>query len=121
MRSRDNTDVWAAVAIGAIVGIGAALLVRARQEDETHELVKRLRPMGRRAGRTASAVRKEVGRRTSSAGDELAEAGREIMEELRRSARQIVANTRDELERTARDSVVEARKAAQKAARRALR
>lgn len=124
MRDHDSIDVWAAVAIGAVVGIGAALLVRARQEDDTHELLKRLRPVGRSAQRAATAVRKEVGRRASQAGEageDLVAAGRDVLDDLRKGARDIVHATREELEKAARDSVRDARKAAQRAARRATR
>lgn len=124
MSDQDGIDVWAAVAIGAVVGIGTALLVRARQEDETHELLKRLRPVRRGAQRAATAVRREVGRRTSQAGDageELVSAGLDVLDELRKGAREIVHATRDELQKAARDSVRDARKAARRAARRATR
>jgi hypothetical protein len=79
MKDHDHFDVWAAVAIGAVIGIGTALLVRARQEDDTYELLKRLRPVQQKAQRAAKTVRKEVGRRAGQAGDvseDLLEAGR---------------------------------------------
>lgn len=115
MRDRDNTEVWTAVAIGAVIGIGTALLVRARQEDDTHEIIKRLRPVTRRAKDAAGSARKELGRRArqaSDSGEELLSSGREIMDELRRGAEDIVKSTRKELRKAARDSVKEARKAA---------
>lgn len=115
MREQDNTEVWTAVAIGAILGIGTALLVRARQEDDTHEIIKRLRPVRRQMKSAAGKARKELGRRARQAGDsgeELLSTGRDIMEELRRGAQDIVKTTRKELRKAARDSVKEARKAA---------
>ncbi|HEX6307934.1 MAG TPA: hypothetical protein VFZ69_07090 [Longimicrobiales bacterium] len=121
MRDRDNTDVWTAVAIGAIVGVGATLLMRAQQEDDTYEILKRLRPVTRQAKRTAKVAQKEFGRRARQAGDtgeELLSAGREIMDELRSGARDIVRSTRNELRKAARDAVKDARKAARNAARR---
>jgi gas vesicle protein len=120
MRERDNVDVWAAVTIGAIVGIGAALLFRARQEDDTREIIKRLRPVRRGAERAAKVVRREVGRRAhqaGEAGEELISASRDVLEDIREGARDIVRTTRNELRKAARDSVKEARKAAQRAAR----
>jgi gas vesicle protein len=118
MKDHDHFDVWAAVAIGAVIGIGTALLVRARQEDDTHAMLKRLRPVQQKAQRAAKTVRKEVGRRAGQAGDagsELVEAGREVLEELREGANEIVRSTRKELRKAARDSYKEARRAAQKA------
>lgn len=118
MRDQDNTGMWTAVTIGAIVGVGAALLIRARQEDDTHELIKRLRPVTRQAKKAATSARKEFGRRARQAGDsgeDLLAASRDVMDELRKGARDIVESTRDELRKAARDSVKDARRAARKA------
>jgi gas vesicle protein len=117
MSDRDNTDLWTALTIGAVVGIGAALLVRARQSDtDTIMLARRLKPV-RKAARAA---RDEVGRRTrhvADAGEDLLDAGREILDDLRQGARDIVKATREELQKAARESVADARKAARKARR----
>jgi gas vesicle protein len=121
---RDHVDLWTAVAIGAVIGIGAALIVRARQEDETSNLLKRLQPVRKRAQRTAKVVRKSVGRTADRAGDataDLVSAGREILDELRQGAADIVRTTRDELQKAAADSVADARGAARRAARRVTR
>ncbi|MGH7448530.1 MAG: hypothetical protein ACREK1_08610 [Longimicrobiales bacterium] len=124
MNDRDNTDVWTAVAIGTIVGIGAALLVRSRQEDDTHELIKRLRPVTRQAKAAAKSAGEEFHKRARQAGDsgeDLLANSREVLDEMRKGAREIVLSTRDELRRAARDSVREARRAARRAARSARR
>lgn len=124
MKSRDNTDAMAALAIGAIVGIGAALIIRARQEDDTHEIVKRLRPLKKRAEAGAreagKVVRKQV-RNTGNAADDLRAASLEIIEELRSTARDVVDDTRSELQRSAKRALREARKAAKSARREVLR
>lgn len=120
MNERDNTQVWAAVAIGAVVGIGATLLMRAQQEDEVHAIMKTLRPVKKGAGRAAKTVRREMGRRTKQLGREgreLASVSRDMLDELRDGAREIVSATRDELRRAAIDSVKEARKAARRTRR----
>jgi gas vesicle protein len=120
MIDRENTDVWTAVAIGAVVGIGAALIMRARQDDDTHALIRSLRPVQKRASKAVKTARREVGRRTSQAGKaggNLMEAGSDILDDLRQGASEIVQDTRDELRRAARDSVREARKAARRVTR----
>jgi gas vesicle protein len=124
MNDRDNTDLWTAVAIGAVVGIGTALIVRARQEDDTQELLRRLQPVRKRAERAARVVRKEVTRRRRQAGDtagELLSVSRETLEELRRGAAEIVRDTRDELQKAARESAQELRRASRTVARRVAR
>lgn len=115
MRDRDNSEVWTAVAIGAVIGIGTALLMRARQEDDTHAIIRKLRPVQRQVKEAAGKAGKSLGkqaRRAGHQGDELLSSGREVMEELRRGARDIVRSTRKELRKAARDSMKEARKAA---------
>lgn len=124
LMDRDNTEVWTAVVIGAIVGIGAALLVRARQEDDTHELIRRLRPVTKQAKRAAKSAGEEFGRRARQAGDtgeDLLDHSREFLDEMRKGAREIVQSTRDELRKAARDSMNDARRAARRAARSARR
>lgn len=124
MTDRDTSEVWTAVAIGAIIGIGAALLVRARQEDDTHEIIKRLRPVTRQAKQTATSARKELGRRARQAGDsgeDLLSSSRDILEGMQKGAREIILSTRDELRQAARDSVRDARRAARNSIRDAHR
>jgi gas vesicle protein len=120
MSDRDNTDVWTALAIGAVVGIGTALIVRARQEDDTHEIIRKLRPVRRSAERTAKTVRRAVSKRADEAvdaGEELLSTGREILDELRHGAAEIVRDTRDELRKAAKESMKEARSAARRVTR----
>jgi hypothetical protein len=130
MRDQDKAEVWAALAIGAIVGVGTALLVRARQEDERYEVLEAIRPLRRGASRAAGRIADEAGdlmeaarkatrrrslrRRTTKAVD----AGREMIDDLSSRARDIVESTRKELEKAARESVKEARRAARTASRR---
>lgn len=124
MNERDNTEMWTALAIGAVVGIGTALLVRARQEDDTQELLKRLKPVRRRAEKAAKVVRKEVGRRSRQANDaavDLMAVSRDTLEELRRGAAEIVRDTRDELQRAAKESAREMRRASRAVAKRVSR
>lgn len=112
MSERDNTDVWTAVVIGAVVGIGTALIVRARQEDDAHDIVRQLRRLRPRAQRTATKVRGGLGRRAeraAGAGDELVDAGRELLAELRRAATKIVRSTRRDLQQAARETLEDAR------------
>ena len=124
MTDRDNTDVWTAVAIGAVVGIGATLLLRAQQEDDTHEIIKRLRPLKRNASKAAKYAGRHVSdgaRAAGAAGEEALSVGRELLEELQEGARDILREARTELRKAARESVRDAQKAALKAARRRFR
>jgi gas vesicle protein len=125
MNDRDNTDLWTALAIGAVVGIGAALVARSRQEDnELQSVLRRLRPTRKQAVRMVKNARRAVGRsaqQAGEAGEELLGASRDVLNDLRKGAREIVHSTREELQKVARESITDARKAARRAARRTFR
>ena len=123
MTERDNTDVWTALAIGAVVGIGATLLIRAQQDDSS-DIVKKLRPMQREAKKVMKSAGKRVVRGMRSArgsGEDFMSAGRDVLDELQEGARDIVHETRSELRKAAREAVREAQRAARHAARQARR
>src|SRR5688572_20717447 len=120
MTERDNTDVWTALAIGAVVGIGATLLMRAQQDDAS-DFVKSLRPMKRQGKKVMKAAGKQVVRSMRSArsqGEDWVSAGRDVLDELQEGARDIVSETRSELRKVARETVREAQRAARRAASR---
>src|SRR5687768_8145700 len=99
MTERDNTDMWTALAIGAVVGIGATLLLRAQQHDDTHDLIKRLRPMQRGAKKVMKSAGKRVVRGMRSArgsGEELLSTGHDLLDDLQENARDILHETRSE-------------------------
>jgi gas vesicle protein len=124
MRDRDNTDLWTALAIGAVVGIGAALLARSRDENELQSVLRRLKPAQKRAARIVRTARRAVGRGAHQAGEtgeELVHASVDMLNDLRQGARDIVHTTREELQKAARDTLIDARKAARRAARRTFR
>jgi len=121
MNDRDKTDLWTALAVGAIVGIGAALLLRSSDESETHKLLGSLKPAQQRAKRVVTKASRELGERTrglGQRGEDLLEQGVEALGDLRRDAAKIVAQARQELEDIAQSSVKEARRTARQARRR---
>jgi gas vesicle protein len=125
MKEHDNTDLWTALAIGAAVGIGAALVARSRQgDDDLQNVLRRLKPARKRAGRMVKAARRGVVRGVHQAGEtgeDIVHASRDMLSDLRKGARDIVHTTREELQKVARDSIIDARKAARRAARRTFR
>ena len=124
MKDRDNTDLWTALAIGAVVGIGAALVARSRDESELQSVLRRLKPAQKRAAHMVKNARRAVGRgahQAGEAGEDLVHASVDMLNDLREGARDIVHTTREELQRAAHDTLIDARKAARRAARRAFR
>ena len=47
--AEDRKDYWAAFAIGAILGVGATLLLMPRQEDTPQRILRRIEPALKRA------------------------------------------------------------------------
>jgi gas vesicle protein len=121
MNDRDKTDLWTALAVGAVVGIGAALLLRSADEPQTQKLLRTLRPVQQRARRVAREAGRQLERTTgriSRRGEDLLEQGSDALSELRRDAARIVARARHELEDIAETSVKQARRTARRARRR---
>lgn len=122
MNERDRTDLWTALAIGAVVGVGAALLLRSGEEEtQTQKLLKSFRPVQRGAGRAVKSARKQLSRRAQhlgSVGEELLEDGADALQSLRKDAAKIVAQARRELQDVAVSSLKEARRSARRAKRR---
>lgn len=121
MNDRDKTDLWTALAVGAVVGIGAALLLRSADEPQAERLLRTLRPVQQRARRVAKDASKQLGRssrRIRRGGEELLEQGSDALSDLRKDAAKIVAQARHELEDIAQSSVKQARRTVRRARRR---
>lgn len=121
MNDRDRTDLWTAVAIGAVVGIGAALLLRAEDEPRVTKMMKGLKPLQKKAGRAVRGARRELARHAADLGDtgeDLLKDGARSLRELRKDAAKIVAEAREELEDMAESGLKQARRTAKRTRRR---
>jgi gas vesicle protein len=110
MAPRDPNDFLTAFGIGAVLGIGAALLLRPEKPNPRKQLQKRLKPhvrkLGKSAARTRKAVRR-VAREVRAAGpsplaagasaDDVILAGRELLAEFRGEVARILDEAREEL------------------------
>ena len=105
MSKGDNADFGAAFAIGTLLGVGAALLLRPSRPDPRKQLHKGLRPHARpsrrRAVRSAAAAPPAESR--GAASDEVISAGRELLSEFRAEVRRILDEARDELREIAEE------------------
>jgi len=120
MNDRDKTDLWTALAVGAVVGIGAALLLRSTDQPEAKRLLRSLRPVQERARRVVKNASEQLERSTrglSRRGEDLLEQGTDALSDLRRDAAKIVAQAREELEAIAQNSLKQARRTARRARR----
>lgn len=100
MRDQESSDIIAALAIGAVIGIGAALLMRGGEMSRREKLMRELKPYRKKAQRgmrTAQEVTREtVGRGRDHLGRGV-DAGADIAADLRDSGRAVVNDLRDEL------------------------
>lgn len=100
MARQDSSDFLTAFAIGAALGVGAALLLGPEKPDPRRQLQKRLKPHVRRLGKSASRTRRAARRMRRAAPlelDEAIHAGRELLAEFRGEVARILDEARDEL------------------------
>lgn len=100
MARQDTNDFFAAFGIGAVLGIGAALLLRPEKPNPRKQLQKRLKPHVRKLGKSASRTRKAARIAASEPGtstDEVITAGRELLAEFRAEVARILDEARGEL------------------------
>ncbi len=116
---RDTTDFLTAFAVGAVLGIGAALMLRP-EKSTGKRILKEIAPYRKRMGRDTQSARKSFlrgGRSLRNAGDEMGGAGAAIARELRGELADMVSNAREELA----DVVEQQMKHAQRAMKRGIR
>lgn len=100
MARQDTNDFLAAFGIGAVLGIGAMVLLRPEKPNPRKQLQKRLKPHVRKLGKSASRTRKAARVAVREAGtttDEVIHAGRELLAEFRAEVARILDEARDEL------------------------
>lgn len=120
MPDLDNRDYIAAIVIGTLLGVGAALMMR-KEPTRREKLARGLKPYGKALRKSAHRARGGIERGADSAleqGEELLEASREILDGFRDEVARVVADARDELADTMRQQVKDARKALRRGAAR---
>ena len=99
MARQDTTDFLTAFAVGAVLGIGATLLLRGgRPQTAKERLLRELKPHRKKIGpgRVARGVRR--GRAAAAdLADDAIDTGRELLAEFRDEVKRIVEDARDEL------------------------
>ena len=100
MAGQDTNDFLAAFGIGAVLGVGAALLLRPERPDPRRRLLKKAKRHGRGARGNAARVRRMA---KAGAGEgvgmthEAIDAGRELLAEFRGEVAHILDEARREL------------------------
>jgi len=120
MAELDNRDYIAAIVIGTLLGVGAAMIFK-KQPSARKMMARELKPYGKAMRKGAKRAGRSIERGAGDAleyGEELLEASREILDGFRDEVARVVADARDELADTMRQQVKVARKSLRKAARR---
>ncbi len=139
MRDQETTDVLTALAIGAVVGIGAALLLRGEDMTRRERLLREIRPLTKRARQSAhkaqrelekgaKRARRQAGRTAASAVEYVGDGARagtdatlgaasalrrvsnDVMNDLRDEIASLVSSAGRELRRTAKRTVRDTRR-----------
>lgn len=103
----ESAEYVTAFVIGAVIGAGAALLLRPEPKTRTQKLVGQLAPVARQAGKAARRAGKRYGRSIElgrRATEELTDAGMEALDQFQRRVERIVAEARDDMGHGMRDA-----------------
>ena len=120
MADLDNRDYIAAIVIGTLLGVGAAMMMR-KEPTHRERLARELKPYGKTIRKSAKRARGSVERGTDNAlehGEELLEASREILDGFRDEVARVINDARDDLADSMRKQVKDARKALRRGAAR---
>lgn len=110
MRNNDSAEYMTAFVIGAVIGAGAALLLRPEPKTRAQRIMGQLAPVARKAGKAARHAGKqysrsiEMGRRAT---EDLTDAGKDAIDQFQRRVEDILAEARDDMS----DGIRDARKA----------
>ena len=124
MRNESSSEFVMAFAVGALLGVGAALLLAPDPPTRREKLMKELKPYRKKLGKKTASARRQMGRGASAAaemGDELVEAGRAVARDLREEVADLVAEARSEIAATVENQLDAAQDALKKGARRIRR
>lgn len=124
MRNDSSSEFLMAFAVGALLGVGAALLLAPEPPTRREKLMKDLKPYRKKLSKKTASARKTAGRRASAAaeiGEELVEAGRAVARDLREEVAELVADARSEIAATMETQLEAAQHALSKGAKRVRR
>jgi gas vesicle protein len=100
MTEDHTTEYVTAFVVGAIVGVGAALLLAPEPPTRRERVMKDLKPYRKKLRKQTAKMRKQAGKQMSAAGDwgeDLAAASRVVVQDLRDEMAQLMADARDEI------------------------
>jgi len=103
----ESAEYVTAFVIGAVIGAGAALLLRPEPQTRTQRIMGQIAPVARKAGKAARRAGKRYGRGLEHgrrATEELTDAGRQAIDEFQHRVERILADARDDMSDGMRDA-----------------
>ncbi len=107
----DMLEFLGALAVGAVIGAGAALLLRPEPKRGAARIRKDLAPYGERVRKNTLTARRNFAAgadAASAAAEALGQAGRTLIYDLREEVAEIVGNARDDLSEAVSEQVGQA-------------
>ena len=116
-----STEFLSVFVVGALIGVGAALLFAPKPPTRRERIMKELKPYRKKLDKRTAGARKAVGKQAASAadwGEEMVEASRAVVSDMRDEIASMVADARDEIADSVADQLDAARKSLKKSAKR---
>lgn len=121
MKQDEKTDYFSAFVVGTLVGVGAALLFAPKPRTPRERLMKELKPYRKKLNKQTARARSGMGKHASAAGEwgeELLDASRAVMMDMRDEVAHLVADARAEIADSVADQLDSAQKSLKKSAKR---
>lgn len=121
MQKDETTEYLTTFIIGALIGVGAALIFAPKPPTRRERIMKELKPYRKKLGKQSDRAKKEMEKRASAAaawGDEMVEATRELMGEIRSEVADMLADARSEISDSVTQQLETAQKSLKKSAKR---
>ena len=116
-----STEYATAFVIGALVGVGAALLFSPDPPTRRERLMDELKPYRKKLAKQSKKTRKKLGKQATAAadwGDDLVDASRVVMNDMRDEVAGLVNDAREEIADAVAAQLDSAQKAQKKNAKR---
>lgn len=121
MNRDQTTEYVSAFVVGALVGVGAALLFAPRPPTRRKRIMKELKPYRKQLEKRTAKARKRMGKQASVAadwGEDMMAASRAVVGDIRGEVADIVADAREEIADAVANQLESAQKALKKSAKR---
>lgn len=118
MKQEDTTEYLTAFAVGAAVGIGAALLLTPKPPTRRERIMKEIKPYRKKISKRAGRARKAMQDKSQDTGEKVLDVSRAVVDDMREEVAAMVAEARAEIADAVADQLDSAQKHLKKTAKR---